>query len=95
VPDDVPDLYVDQFRVTLTPYGANLSFSVSEPHPVPAGPQPGRPQVILRMSQEHAKTVAMMLRKQLKAWEEENGPINLPPGLYTALGLAREDWEGQ
>ena len=44
------------------------------------------------MSLEHAKVVAMLLRKQLKQYERENGTIPLPPGLYTSLGVAQEDW---
>lgn len=90
--EEPPDFYVDGFRVTVTPYGVNLTFSRSVPHPTPAGREAGEPQVILRMSLEHAKTVSMLLRKQLKTYEAENGEINLPPGLYTGLGIAREDW---
>ena len=92
MPDEVPDLYVDSFRITITPYGVNLTFARSEPHPAPAAARQEAPQAVLRMSLEHAKSIAMLMRKQLKAYERENGEINLPPGLYTNLGVAREDW---
>jgi hypothetical protein len=47
------------------------------------------------MSLEHAKIVAMMLRKQLRAFEAEYEiTIGLPHQIYEGLGLTeeRESW---
>jgi hypothetical protein len=45
------------------------------------------------MSLEQAKVLAMMLRRNLKNYEREQGlEIALPPQLYAQLGIAREDW---
>ena len=90
----VPDLYIDQFRVTLGVFGVNMTFGLSEPHPITGGVPPATTDIVrLRMSLEHAKTVAMLLRKQLKMYEEQNGfDIKLPAGVYTSLGVAEEDW---
>jgi hypothetical protein len=92
VPDDVPDLYVDSFRVTVGTYGVNLTFALGPPHTDPGEQAIATPRVVLRMSLEHAKAVAMLLRKQLRTYERDNGEINLPPQVYTGLGYAREDW---
>jgi hypothetical protein len=48
----------------------------------------------MRMSVEHAKVMAILLTKQLKAYEQQLGqPIPLHPQLYTQLGISRqEDW---
>lgn len=88
----VPDLYVDGLRITVTPYGVVTTYSLNEPHPEQSRPPVTTPQCIIRMSLEHAKTLAMILRKQLKDYERANGKIPLPPGLYTNLGVAEEDW---
>jgi hypothetical protein len=46
------------------------------------------------MSLEHAKVLAIMLRKTLKQHEETQGaPINLLPQVFQQLGLSpQEDW---
>ena len=92
--ESVPDVYVDNFRVTVGVFGVNMTFSLSEPHPTQGGvPRAGEEKVRLRMSLEHAKTVAMLLRKQLKNYEDGSGvKIQLPAGVYTTLGVAEEDW---
>jgi len=48
----------------------------------------------MRMSVEHAKVLAIILRKQLKMYEQQMGEdIPLLPQVYTQLGLSKkEDW---
>lgn len=48
----------------------------------------------VRMSLEHAKVMAIMLRKQLKNCEAQAGvDIQLPQSLYQQLGISKqEDW---
>lgn len=91
--DSVPDVYADQFVITATVWGVNLSFLKGPPHPA-AGqtPQP-EPQVVVRMSLEHAKIMTMLIKQQLLKWERDNGvEIVIPQGVYATLGVAREDW---
>lgn len=89
---DVPELYADGVQIGLSPFGVLLAFAMQ-----PAG-QTGTMAPIkvcnLRMSLEHAKVLAIMLRKQLKNFEETMGEdIPLHPQLYTQLGLSKaEDW---
>ena len=90
--DAVPELYADGVQIGLGPFGVTLAFAMQ-----PAG-QTGTMAPIkvcnLRMSLEHAKVLAMMLRKQLKNFEEQMGEnIPLPQQLYQQLGLSKmEDW---
>ena len=48
----------------------------------------------MRMSVEHAKVLAILLKKQVKVYEQQLGTeVPLHPQLYTQLGLSRtEDW---
>jgi hypothetical protein len=90
----IPDIYVDSSRVTVGAYGVNLTFGLAEAHPSQGGvPRTAVDKVRIRMSLQHAKVMAMLLRKQLKLFEESASvDIQLPPGLYTGLGIAEEDW---
>lgn len=87
------DIYCDQFNVTLGPYGVTFLLQRS-----PALPQPGQSTNeslgVVRMSLEHAKVFAMLLRRQLKTYEEEAGfPIRVMPQVMNSLGLSEEDWD--
>ena len=91
---EVPDIYADQFRVTVGVFGVNLSFSLAEPHPVQGGvARNAEEKATIRMSLQHAKVIAMMLRRQLKSYEEQSATdIQIPQNVYAALGIAEEDW---
>ncbi len=88
--DQVPDLYADAVQIGLGPFGIVLMLGMQ------AG-QPGAPQVRVanvRMSLEHAKVLSILLKRQLKQFEEQMGEdIPLHPQLYTQLGISKtEDW---
>jgi hypothetical protein len=88
----IPELYCDGAQVGLSPFTAIFSLTMQ-----PAG-QTGAMAPIkvanVRMSLEHAKVLAIMLRKQLKTYEAQMGAdIQLPAQLYQQLGLSKqEDW---
>jgi hypothetical protein len=45
------------------------------------------------MSLEHAKVMTMLIRRQLKQYEEQSGTtINVPMAVYRGLGISPEDW---
>ena len=92
--NDAPDVYVDQMRLTTGVFGVNITFGLAEPHPASGGvPRASVPKVTVRMSLEHAKISAMMIRKNLKDYEIETGTsIEIPRNVYTGLGVAQEDW---
>lgn len=94
MPDsEVPEFYVDQFVVSLGAYGAAITFGLAPPHPTP-GQMPQTQNVArLRMSLEHIKVMTMILKRQVKAFEEQAGiTINIPRVVQNGLGISQEDW---
>jgi len=92
--EQAQDVYADQFRVSTNPYGVAITFMLSEAHPAPARPVQSKNLATIRMSLEHAKVMVMLMRKQLKQFEEANGiSIQVPLDVLNQLGLSPEDWE--
>jgi hypothetical protein len=92
--ETIPDVYVDQMRITVGVFGVNITFGLSEPHPAQGGvPRASDEKVRVRMSLEHAKIAAMLLRRQVKQYERESGTtIAIPQNVYGGLGVPEEDW---
>lgn len=92
---DSIDVYSDQFTITVGPYGASLSFAVTEPHPIPTAPQPPERVATIRMSVEHLKIMAMIIVRHVKKMEEELG-VSFPISsqVLNQLGIGKEDWDG-
>ena len=89
------DVYVDQFTLGGGPYGVSLSFSRSNPKPPVPGsvPQPAEIGVI-RMSLEHFKLMAFVIKRQVQDIESQLGiDIPIPVRLLSDLRIAPEDWE--
>lgn len=90
----IPDIYTDAFRFTVGPYGVAFTFGTNIPHPTPGQVLPAKDSLVLRMSLEQAKVLAMLLRRNLKSYELQNKlDIALPSQLYAQLGIAQEDWK--
>jgi len=88
----VPDIYSDQFRINTSTYGASLVFAKTQPD-TPAGQPRSKDQVIVRMSLEHLKVMVMVLKKNLKGYEQRTGiTIELPFDMLNSMGLSKEDW---
>ena len=88
------DIYSDQFMVTTTSWGANLSFLVNTPHPEPTKPTPAERVATIRMSNEHLKVMAMVIVRQIKKMEAETGiRIDVDRRVLNSLGIAPEDWD--
>ena len=88
------DLYSDQFTITITPYGANLSFGVNAAHPVATNPQPAKHLGTVRMSNEHLKVLVFLCRRQVM--EVERGSevkADVSRIVLNGLQIAPEDWE--
>lgn len=88
----LPDVYCDGVQVSLSPFDVVLNMTLRPP--VPGTSQTARPVGYVRMSLEHAKVMAIILRKLLKQHEEAQGhEIVLHPQVYQQMGLSRqEDW---
>lgn len=92
--DGILDTYSDQFRITVGVFGVNMTFGLAEPHPAQGGvPRGADEKARIRMSLQHAKVIVMLLRKNLKLYEEETATdIQIPQNVYAGLGIAEEDW---
>lgn len=89
----IPDVYADAFKFNINPYGVSFTFGIQAPDPAAEKAAIPEERAILRMSLEQSKVLAMMLRKNLKQYEQEQHlEIPLPQSLYTKLGLSLQDW---
>ena len=87
-----PNLYADSVQMSTTPFGVVMMFGM-RPH-AQTGTVPVIEVCNLRMSLEHAKVLAMMLKKQIKTFEDSMGEkIPLHPQIWQQMGLSKqEDW---
>lgn len=87
----IPDVYCDGMQIQVNPFGLILNLTQASPTP---GTQQPKSVAYVRMSLEHAKVLAIMLRRALKQHEEQQtSPIALHPQIYTQMGISRqEDW---
>jgi len=89
------DVYSDQFMVTTTSWGANLSFLVNAPHPEVTKPVPAERVATIRMSNEHLKVITFIIAKQIKKMEDETGvKCEVAKRVLNSLGISPEDWDG-
>ena len=88
------DVYADQFTITITPFGANLSLAVREPHPSPSQPPKSQPLGTVRMSVEHLKMMIMIIRNQILQVERQYGiKAEVPRAILNQLQIPPEDWD--
>lgn len=94
MPDQI-DRYIDQFQVTLGPYGCVLNFSTTSPLPPPPGIQPATERVAsIRMSIEHLKAMTYILRRHVLGFERERAvTYPVPMEVLNDLRIGREDWD--
>lgn len=87
-----PDIYCDSVQVLVSPFDAILDLK--QKSPTVGSTEPPKTVAYVRMSLEHAKVFAIMLRKIIKQHEDQQGsPIILHPQVYQQLGLSpQEDW---
>lgn len=89
----IPEVYTDSFTVAVNPFGVAFTFGVNTARPTTGLVTPAKDVAIVRMSLEHAKVLAMLLRRDLRNYEINNKlEIPLPAQVYTQLGIAKEDW---
>ena len=87
------DVYSDHFLVSVGPYGASLTFSLSSAHPEQTSPKPPERVATIRMSIEHLKMISMVINRHVKKMEGELGvSYQVPVKLLSGMGIAPEDW---
>lgn len=94
-PDEAPDIYCDGVQMNLTPYDMMIWLQRRPAAPPTSGGEVVKPIHVgtIRMSLEHAKVFAIMLRKYLKGYEDTTGQILMHPKLMEELGISKEeDW---
>lgn len=85
---EVPEFYINSFHFACTAWDAHLQFGL---RPVVKGkPQPPEPQVIVRMSKEHAWIVCKLMHAVLKRYMRDVGLISIPQDLLKQLELEDE-----
>lgn len=95
--EKVPDIYTDGVSVGLSPFDAVLQFTLRNSINIAENPQQAmkpEPIAFVRMSLEHAKVAAILLRKVLKQHEDQqNAKIPIHPSVCQSLGISpNEDW---
>jgi len=98
MPDNIKqepfDVYSDGFTVTITPFGANLSFGIREAHPSPGKPPQSQHLGTVRMSTEHLKTMIWITRQQIRSVEGQMGvKAEMPRNILNQLGIPPDDWD--
>ncbi len=90
---EVPEFYVDQFLISTNQFGAAITFGLSPAHPSPGKLEKPTERVRLRMSLEHVKVMAMLVKQHLKNYEANaDVQIQVPYEVIKQLGLADEQW---
>ena len=88
------DVYSDQFQISIGPWGCALNFSESHALPPAPGNVPQAKHVAtVRMSTEHLKVMAFLIRRQIIEVEKQTGVrVEIPMQVLNGLGIGMEDW---
>jgi hypothetical protein len=89
------DVYADQFGLNVGAYGSSLNFFVSSATPPAPGTAPHTERLAtIRMSLEHLKVMAFVMRRQILQYEQQTGVnIQIPVEVLNGLRISREDWD--
>lgn len=87
-----PDIYADGTQIMVSPF--DVVIQLTQRPPQTGTTEPPTTVGYVRMSLEHAKVTAIILKKILKQHEDQQGqPIVLHPQMYQQMGLSpTEDW---
>ena len=91
---DVPDVYTDGVSLNIGPFGCALTFAMSPPVAQAAPGVLAQPVGTVRMSLEHLKVMAFLIRRQLRDYERQSGvEVAIPADVLNQLRIGREDWD--
>jgi hypothetical protein len=79
-----PEFFADGVDIALNPYGVALTFNVTR------GERKIARVVTVRMSPQLALVMTQLLKKNLRAYEDKVGKIQLPSELYDGLKIDKE-----
>jgi hypothetical protein len=87
------DIYSDSFLVSLSSWGASLSFQLSDPHPAPDAVSESTQLGTIRMSIEHLKVMTFLVRHYVIAHEGASDVVyDVPDSVLGQLGIPPGDW---
>lgn len=81
--EQLPYIYASGVEISTSPWDVTLRLSIREGDT----PKDVRLVATVVLSPQHAKVVAKLLAKNIDAYEQQIGKIELPPRLYNDLGL--------
>lgn len=101
--DNIPDIYTDSISIFLSDWGMTLDIRATGVPPASLPPDPGVPpqppllllpeqKALVRMSHAHAKAFALILKRQLQAYEAQAGSIKLADRIAASLNITPEEW---
>jgi uncharacterized protein DUF3467 len=83
--ESAPVFYADSVDFNVNIYSFTLDFSQMN-----SSEEPNTPQCSVKMSPQHAKTMMLLLAKNVRCYEERVGIIALPDKLLDELGIEEE-----
>ena len=87
----VNSAYADSVTFETSLWGVTLEFGKTQkPPPNYPGKTPHVPSFRVHMSPQHAKVMAKVFIKNMAAYEEKFGKIQIPAELYRELGLEED-----
>jgi hypothetical protein len=86
----VPDVYADSVRFEVSLWGVTLEFGQQQ-RAGPQGKTQPLPRLRVHMSPQHAKVMAKLFVKNMRAYEENLTPITIPKQVLDELQLEEED----
>lgn len=88
------DVYADSFNVSITAWGAKLSFRLSNPDSEAADNAERQTLGTIRMSNELLKVMVFLLKEQIVDRENEyDVQFDVPQWVLEQLGVSDEDWD--
>ena len=98
-PSGIPEFYADLVQIALGEAGIFLGFRAISPLEI-TSPEEDDPdsleiaplRAIVRLSPENAKVFAIMLKRSLKTYEDEAGPIPLPREFMEIYTSDTDEW---
>ena len=90
---DMLDTFTDGVALNIGPFGCAMNFALSAAQGAAPG-TPAQPVATVRMSLEHLKVMAFLIRRQLREYERQSGvEVAIPADVLNQLRIGREDWE--
>jgi hypothetical protein len=86
LPTDTPHYFSNVFRVTSNINGVNILFGEVYPTGILGTENEGRATCLVQMSPANAKSLLLIMKKQLMNYEEEWGEIPVHPSLIEEYG---------